>query len=528
MTQVQPQKNSLNTFYASNPFAVTQLMGAACASNPEAIAVRHNGRTTSWTELSKKVSLWASVLHSLGLNPGDRVAVLAANSDYFFTLLLAIPWAGGTLVPLNTRLANRELSACLQDSESRFILYDKGHEKIASELATKTPNIQAILSIDADNKTHTSLAFLEQNVEPIPDQGNCGEDIAVLCYTSGTTGQAKGVMLSHRSLVTGALQWQTATQLNASDSLLIVVPLFHLAGLSNSFGALLVAGTAEIVAGFDPAHLAATIEREKISYAVLVPTMIKALVEHPATTTLNLTSLQKITYGGSPISQVNLKKALLRLPTTKFIQIYGQTETGITSALMPEFHHPSSNKLHSAGRPVAAVNLCIMDIDDNVSKSGSWGEICVRSPGLANGYWNRPVESAQTYREGWLHTGDIGYLDEAGFLYIVDRVKDMIISGGENIYSAEVESVLEQHPAVAECAVIGISSERWGETVHAVVCVINNHSTTEQALIAYCRQLLAGYKCPSSIQFRKTPLPRNPLGKVLKRDLREHNHSIAE
>ncbi|MFW6093676.1 MAG: long-chain-fatty-acid--CoA ligase [Pseudomonadota bacterium] len=502
-------------------YALTRLLTSAMAIRPHAIAVRQGRCATTWKELGERVARFAAALHHLGLERGDRVAVLSANSDDLYALLLAVPWAGGVLVPLNTRLTESELGECLDDCAPRLLLVDGEHRATARALLPGAGFLRHLLAIEPGDTGGDSLTELAERRQPLADQGRGGEDAAVICYTGGTTGRAKGVILTHRSLVSGLLQWQSVARLEASECLLLAAPMFHLAGLSNSYGAMLVGGTAEILDRFDVERVLATIERRRVSYAVLVPAMIRALVTHPAIADHDVTPLRRITYGGSPIAEQDLRLAMTHLPATAFVQIYGQTETGVTTALMPECHDPALAKRHSAGRPVAGVELRIIDPDGNVAPAGGWGEICVRSPGLAPGYWNRPEETAEAFRDGWLHTGDIGYLDDEGFLFVVDRAKDMIISGGENVYSVEVERVLDSHPAVAESAIIGIPSARWGEQVHAVVRLAPGASAAPEALIGHCRQQLAGYKCPRSVSFRSELLPRNPIGKILKRKLRE-------
>ncbi len=486
--------------------------------------MRQGARATTWSDLADRVARLAGALRTLGLAPGERVAVLSTNNDAFFALLTAVPWAGGVLVPLNTRLAEPELLACLEDSGSRLLLAEDDHLPLARELADQASCVERALRLDASDHVAgdaaNSPAVAARRSSPPADQGRGDEDAAVLCYTGGTTGRPKGVVLTHRSIVTSCLQWQGVARLSADDCLLLVAPMFHLAGLTNSYGAMLVGGTAEILERFDPQQVLETIETRQVSYAVLVPAMIRALVRHPDITRRDVSCLARITYGGSPISESELREALTYLPDTAFVQIYGQTEAGITAALMPEDHVVGRKRLRSAGRPLPGVEVRILDADGDSAPPGTWGEICTRSPGLAQGYWNRPAENAETFRDGWLHTGDIGYLDDEGFLYVVDRAKDMIISGGENVYSVEVEQVLDAHPAVAESAVVAVPSERWGEAVHAVVRLKDGAAASTDALIAHCREHLAGYKCPRGVTFRSTPLPRNPIGKILKRELR--------
>lgn len=515
---------------AVSGFALSRLLGAACAVTPDAVAVRQAGRATTWKQLADRVARYAGALHAGGIRPDDRVAVLAGNSATGFALMLAVPWAGAVLVPLNTRLAEPELAECLDECAPRLLLTDAVNAPRAAALAAA--HGIAVMRLDTPASDTDGLEGRAAVAAPLPDQGRCGEDAAVLCFTGGTTGRPKAVIMTHRSLIAGCQQWHGVARLEREDCLLIVAPMFHLAALSNCYGALLIGASCEIMDRFDPAEVLATITRERVSYAVLVPVMIRALIDHPAITEHDISCLSRITYGGSPIGERDLRRALEHLPATRFVQIYGQTESGVTTALLAHEHEPSLGKLTSAGRPVAGVELRILSEDGAPVASGDWGEVCVRSPGVAAGYWNRPEATAEAFRDGWLHTGDIGFLDSAGYLHVVDRARDMIISGGENVYSAEVERVLESHPAVAECAVIGQRSERWGEMVSALVRL---HQEVEdvpedlaQALIEHCRRYLAAYKCPRRIRFHEPPFPRSATGKILKRALREGDPDFDE
>lgn len=489
--------------------SIGRLLEAAARDHGGATAVWDDGAEASWREVHQTVRKLARVLCTLGVEPGDRVAVMAPNSATMFALLAAIPWSGGIFVPLNLRLTAPELTDIVEDTGARLLLVADQQAEIG-EVVGKATSVQVLRLSELERQA--------ASVEPIPDQGRSGEDIAVLCYTGGTTGRAKGVMLSHSGIVISCLQQSSVMGLGRADRVLLVAPLFHLAGLLNAYGVLLNRGRAVLLSAFDPEQVLQTVAQQAVTYTVMVPAMIEALTRSPGISALDLSSLRLISYGGAPMATSALKRALASLPETRFVQIYGQTESSISTALMPEFHRSENAHLSSAGRAVAAVDLVIEGAD---GKPGVLGEICLRSPALASGYWRRPEETAETFRDGWLHTGDIGYLDEEGFLYVVDRLKDMIISGGENVYSVEVENVLADHPDVLECAVIGVPSERWGEVVHAVVRLVEGRVIGEAAIIEHCRASLAGFKCPRTIGFRDMPLPRTAVGKVAKRELRE-------
>lgn len=499
----------------ASALSISRMLEAAARDQAEAIAVNSEGAELSWQTLSLTVRQMAGALAEAGVAAGDRVAVMAPNSATMFALLAAIPWAGAIFVPLNLRLSVRELVDTVQDTDAKLML-------VADPLAETGQQVAEAVGADTRMLTFSELERAAVVAPALPDQGRANDDIAVLCYTGGTTGRAKGVMLSHRGIVTSCLQQSAVLQLGRDDRVLLVAPLFHLAGLMNAYGVYMSRGRAVLASAFDPDQVLETISREGVSYTVMVPAMIDALTRTSAIEGADLKSLKKISYGGAPMAAASLKRALDCFPTTQFVQVYGQTESSLSTALLPEYHKPEGAHLGSAGRAIAGVDLRIEGAE---GKPGVLGEICLRSPSLASGYWQRPEETAETFRDGWLHTGDIGYLDTGGFLYVVDRLKDMIISGGENVYSVEVENILADHQDIHECAVIGVPSEQWGESVHAVVALMAGSVATEADIIEHCRANLAAFKCPRSVTFTTEPLPRTAIGKVAKRVLRE---SLAE
>jgi len=331
-------------------------------------------------------------------------------------------------------------------------------------------------------------------------------------------------MLSHRNLTYNVLQAAPFIQVDADDVFFHAAPMFHLAdGFFMMLGTTLGA-THVIVPGFEPTLALKALQDEKIRTALLVPTMINMVVNHPAIADYDLSSLKRLVYGASPMPEAVIRKAMEVIPGVDFYQAYGQTEASpVVTVMGPEYHTisgPKAGKLKGAGRVVAGIDLAILNDDGRELATGEVGEICIRGDNVMLGYWNLPEATAETLRDGWLHTGDGGRLDDEGMLFIVDRVKDMIVSGGENVYSAETEQAVYAHPAVAECAVIGIPHESWGEQVHAIVRLKEGYSLTAQDLIDHCKSLIAGYKCPKSIEFREAPLPLSGAGKILKKDLR--------
>jgi long-chain acyl-CoA synthetase len=332
-------------------------------------------------------------------------------------------------------------------------------------------------------------------------------------------------MLSHRSLITNFL-CSTATMPSRQDAIFLhSPPMFHLADAAMVIGMTILGATHAIVPFFSPENVARAVEAERVTDIVLVPTMFAMMREYAAANPVDLSSVLKVAYGASPISETLLKQAMQMFPNAAFRQAYGQTELSpVATVLLPEFHKPQpggKSYLRSAGQAIVGVDVRIMDEAMNERTLGEVGEIAVRSPGAMLGYWNLPELTAQTLVDGWVRTGDAGYMDEEGFVYLVDRVKDMIVSGGENVFSAEVENALSAHEHVVECAVIGVPDDKWGERVHAIVRLRGEAAVAPEELIAHCRTLIAGYKCPRSVELRAEPLPLSGAGKILKTELRK-------
>jgi long-chain acyl-CoA synthetase len=332
-------------------------------------------------------------------------------------------------------------------------------------------------------------------------------------------------MLSHRGLTLNPLQAQPIFQFSPEDVFLHAAPMFHLADGFFCMAAATFGVRNVFLPAFNPVQVLETIQSERITQALLVPTMVNMVVHHPDIGRYDLSSLQRVLYGASPMPEAVIRRAMDVIPNATFVQAYGQTEASpVLTLLGPEYHTtegPYAGKLASAGCAVPGVDLAILDAEGCEVPRRRIGEICARGDNVMLGYWKLPEITAETLRGGWLHTGDGGYMDEEGFVFIVDRVKDMIISGGENVYSAEVENAIYQHEAVAECAVIGIPHETWGEQVHAVVRCKEEKTLSEEELITHCRRLIAAFKCPRSVEFVTAPLPLSGAGKILKRELRK-------
>ena len=508
---------------------VTDGLRRTADTKPGGIATRYRDRRRTWRELCDRVARIAGGLRGLGLAPGERVAIWTLNSDRYLDLLYAVPWAGGVVVPINTRLAAAEVRAILEDAESRILVVDEMSLPLLA--ATLGDPVDPILVYAGEGDPPAGMAAIDRLADApvIEEAGRGDEDLYGIFYTGGTTGRSKGVMLSHRNILANldnlmALFDRVSPEDDPDPVYLHVAPMFHLADLGSTFYLTAKGGCHAVVPRFDPAETLRAIVEFQVTTVMMVPTMINMVLQLPDLDSHDLSCLRYLTYGASPMPPAVMARAMAVFPQVRFIQGYGMTELSpAASFLLPEDHlpHPSrSSKLTSAGRPIGTAEVRVVDERDQPVPTSMVGEIVVRGPIVMQGYWKRPDLTAQAIRDGWMHTGDAGYLDQDGYLFIVDRVKDMIITGGENVYSVEVEAALYAHPGVAMCAVFAIPSEQWGEAVHAVVVPKPAGRPTEEELIEFCRTKIAGYKCPRSVSFRDEPLPISGAGKILKNELR--------
>ena len=456
-------------------------------------AVRDGDRTVTYAELARQVDALGAAL------PAGHIGVLAANSLPHLECWLAIPAHGRVIVDLNHRLAPEELA---------FIAEDAGLELLLAD-AERLPVARTIASCPVLDIEHAP------RVVPQPPPDHAPDTLAAISYTGGTTGTPKGVMLSHGNLVANALHNLVATGHSAEDRWLHVCPMFHVAGTANVIACTWVGAEQVILPRFDPEAVATTIERERITHTVLVPTMLALLLDHLEEHPADLSSLRHVQYAASPISPA-LQRRVLDTLDCDVAQFYGMTEAAPTVTHCTPGDHRRGRKLDSVGAPVAGVQVEIRSLD-----GGPVGEICVRGPNVMLGYWNRPEATAEALVDGWYRTGDAGRMDSDGYVYLVDRLKDMMVTGGENVYSIEVESALASHDGVLEAAVFGIPDDAWGERVHAVVALRPGAKVTEEELVAHCRGRIAGFKLPRSIELRDEPLPKSGAGKLLKHVLRE-------
>lgn len=508
-------------------FYLTQAIHRNAQIRKNKIATVNGNRQKTWGEIKERVAKFASGLHALGVQEGDRVAILALNSDRYFEYYFGVPWAGACVVPLNVRWSPKENAYSLKDAGAKILLVDDAFAKMVPALLQEDLDLDHIIYI-GDNDTPEGMVSYEDLIEESEgseDAYRNNDDLAGIFYTGGTTGFPKGVMLTHTNLWSSAICLQNSVDLNDQARVLHVAPMFHLADGAMTQGGMLAGATHVFVPMFTPQATIQAIEGHKVTHTLMVPVMIQMTLKDPIVQSADLSTLKYILYGASPIAEADLVQAMKTFSNAQFCQGYGQTELSpLATVLTPEYHvveGPNSGKLKSAGRAIACTEIRIVDEQANEVPLGQIGEITVKGPNAMTGYWNKPEETAKSLRNGWVHTGDAGYMDEDGFVFLVDRVKDMIVSGGENVYSAETENAIMNHPAVQQVVVIGIPSDKWGEQVHAEVILKEGHTATEEEVIAKAGEYIANYKCPRSVHFRSEPFPLSGAGKLLKREVRK-------
>ena len=495
---------------------VADVVREHAASRGDSVAIEDGGRALTYAALDERSSRLAQALRAAGVGAGDRVAYLDRTAPEVIELLFAASKLGAVIVPMNWRLAPPELATVLRDSRARVLIAGGGYAELARDLVDGRGELVLVGDqYEAWLAAHSAI-----------DPGHRGRahDVVVQMYTSGTTGVPKGVLTTHRNLAAAA-ETSPLWAFDGSTVSLTPLPMFHIGGIGWAFVGLWNGAATVLVRDFNPVTVLDTLERRRVTNAVFVPTMLQMLTEVPGAAEREFLALRSIAYGASPITTTVLKAALRTFRCPLF-GIYGLTETtGAITQLDPDAHDPDgprSHLLRSAGRPYPWVELQIVDPDTAVPRGPrEVGEVWLRAPNVAAGYFNRPRETASALTpDGWLRTGDGGYLDEGGYLFLTDRIKDMVVSGGENVYPIEVEEVLSQHPGVLEAAVIGVRDARWGEAVAALV--VRRPGVAEvdaDELVGFARHRLAGYKLPRRVEF-VNELPKTPTGKVLKRELR--------
>ncbi|HET9170027.1 MAG TPA: long-chain fatty acid--CoA ligase [Actinospica sp.] len=482
--------------------------------SPHALAVLHRDRRFSYLELRERSLRLAAVLRAAGLQRGETVAYLGPNHPAYLETLFAAGLLGAVFVPLNTRLAAAEVEYCLADSGSRILIHTPGFADIAEEAAASIDELR-LLAVDEAYETALAEGPIEQIDEPVAQSEPC-----MIMYTSGTTGRPKGAVLSHGNLTWNSLNVVVDTDFRHDEVTLVSAPLFHTAALNMTcLPTILKGGTVILEEAFDEARTLELITTHGVTTLFGVPTMYQRLADAPGFDATDLSGVRNLLCGGSPVPEPLIRRYVDR--GLSFVQGYGMTEASPGTLLLDADH--ALSKAGTAGVPHFFTDVRLARPDGTVADRGEPGEVQVEGPNVMIGYWGRPVETRRALADGWLRSGDLAAVDEDGYVRIVDRIKDLIISGGENISPAQVESVLYQHPEVAECAVIGVPDERWGEVGRAVV-VARDPAAAGDALaaelIAFAAERLAKYKVPKSVVFTDS-LPRTGAGKVLKSVLRE-------
>ena len=490
-----------------------EALAAHAAERGDQVAIRFGDRATDYATLESQVNRVANGLTSEGIGPGDRVAYLGKNSDRAVALTLACGRVGAVFVPIIWRLGPSEIAYILEDAGATMLFVEPEFDAAPFD----GPRIAMDDSFDS---------WRDEQDAADPDVEVTGADPFLQLYTSGTTGRPKGVVLSHRNgtnmrvrLREEGIYWYAA---DPGDSVILAMPYGHIAGVGTATGAVLAGQELIVHAEFDPALTIADVARYRVKWLFLVPAALRIMLAHPAAENADFSSVRGLTYGASPIPLDLLREGVERLGCG-FAQLYGLTETwGTVVSLAPEDHGPGREAvMRSAGKALPGIELRILDEEGRSLPTGQTGEVAIRGESVMLGYHGKPEETARVLdADGWFRSGDAGMLDEDGYLFIQDRIKDMIITGGENVYPAEVESTLYGHPDISDVAVIGVPDEKWGEAVKAVVVAKPGTDLTEASVIGYAKERIAGFKAPKSVDFIDE-LPRNPSGKILRRSLRE-------
>ena len=495
----------------SVPLTLADVIRRGARLHPERPAIVADERRITYRELDGRSSQAANALVDLDVERGDRVAFLSLNRVDYYELMLGAAKVGAVTVPVNWRLAPSEVAAVLADAEPRLVV-------VESELLHLVESTQtSYLTVGDWAKLVSKADDGDPDAEVAPD------DVMWQLYTSGTTGLPKGVMLMHQNLMPVLDGVTEAWHFDPGCVVYMPYPAFHAVGTAWPVLTMHRGGTVLLRRSFDAADFVRTVDRDRVTLAMMVPAVLNMVLTEPEAQRVDLSSLRHIVYGAAPISQAVLNRAIDLMPGCAFHHAYGLTEsTGMVTTMQWPEHEPGTERMRSCGRPLPWVDMQIVDpATGEPLPTGAVGEVWMRGPTTMKGYHRREEETRAAFTDGWLHTGDAGYVDDDGYLYLTDRVKDMIISGGENIYPAEVENVLYAYPGVREAAAIGIPDERWGETVLAVIVPRPDAEVDPAGVVAFCREHLGHYKCPSRVEIRREPLPLNATGKVLRRELRE-------
>lgn len=508
--------------------AIGKLLVRSANKFPHKTAVVSDGKVRmTFREFNERVNRLANRLCEIGLAKGDRIGVLVHNGHHFLELYFAAAKTGAIFCPYNNHLKQFEMGDILAYSEPRYLFVDQDFVEMARGLAPELSSVEKYFCLQkGDDLFDDYEGALAQGESVEPSCRVQDDDVLSIFFTAGTTGKPKGAMRTHRHLMSTAAASAVELAVSYDEQVLITFPMYHVACEDNIVRHSYMPNTIHTLreGGFKPEQVLAYVSRERITRCQFVPTMIHSLIQNPDIGRYDLRSLRLILYAGSSMPVELLKKALAVFPCG-FAQMYGMTESGpIISILKPEDHLLDGSdkrvaRLASSGRAIVNYEVKIVDDNDKEVPTGEVGEILGRSEAMMIGYWRMPEESEKKLRNGWLHTGDLGKVDEDGYVFIVERKNDMIISGGVNIYPREIEEVLYSHPAVSEASVVGVPDEHWGEIVKAVVVLREGAQATEGEIIEFCGQRLAGFKKPKSVEFWKE-LPKSPQGKILKKEIR--------
>src|SRR5437660_1715242 len=479
-------------------------MDGAVRNYPERPALSVGEDSLNFRQLHNRIKSMAGALSQRGISRGDRLALLLPNGPEYIQLIYASSWLGAIVVPINTRLSFVEIDHVLADASPKGLVRH-------SLLAAPSGRASWVLVIDEESLTELN--------DSAPEICNDSEAILAMIYTSGTTGGPKGVMLTHSNILTNAHNFNYWMQYREGGVYLHAAPIFHIADFPAMFAAPALGGCQVALPRFNPISFCEAVEKHRINYTVLVPTMINLLTQSAEAKKYDLSSLEVLAYGGSPMAPELVRRTRELLPKVKLVQVYGLSETGYLTGLLDQEHE--GKRLMSCGRPCPGIEVQIADESGHEAETGQRGELVARGANLMRGYWQNQKDTAAAFRNGFFRTGDLGYQDADGYFYILDRLKDMIVTGGENVYSGEVEAVIYGHPAVGEAAVFGVPDPQWGELVMACVVLKPGATLTADDLIAFCRRSLASYKLPRRVEFSETDLPKSSSGKMLKRTLRE-------
>jgi len=493
------------------------------------IAIYDQGRAITYGEFHQRVTKAGQALRQLGVERGDRIAVLMLNSPRYLELYYATALIGAVIVPLNIRWNLAEIAFVLNDSGCKLLAVDDRFAGMRTQLDGKVGTVSSYL-FTGEGVCPAQMASYEQALGGAPGEGPPEaepeeNDLVGLFYTSGTTGGPKGVMLTHKNLVANAFHATAGLHISEDWVWLHSAPMFHLADGAGIYAVTMAGAQHCFIPEFDAEAFLQAVERYRVTSVLLVPTMMNLVMNHPALDRYDTSSLRYVAYGAAPMPLALLRKSMDRFGC-QFLQGYGLTETSPLLTVLPPEDHTFENSeagfapVKSAGRPVVGVEIRVVDDQDRDLPPGEAGEIIARGANIMKGYWNRPEITAEVLRGGWFHTGDIGALDKRGYLYIMDRKKDMIKTGGENVHSPEVEDVIYSHPYVLEAAVIAVPDDKWGEAIKAVVTPRAGAQLTERELIDFCRRRLTHFKCPTSVDFSAS-LPKGGTGKIQKNVLRE-------